>query len=120
MRTIIAGSRHIGGRAASEFLKRTMDEIPWPITEVVSGHARGVDMLGEAWAKARGIPVRRFGAQWHELGRRAGFKRNDDMVEYADALVAIWDGRSSGTGHVIETAKRHGLRVEVRIFEPLD
>ena len=35
-------------------------------------------------------------------GKKAGYLRNVDMAEYADALVAFWDGKSKGTGHMID------------------
>lgn len=87
------------------------------ITEVVCGMAPGVDMLGLAWARRNQIPWREFPAQWRtkdgELDRGAGYRRNEAMAVYADALVAIWDGESGGTRDMIERAKRHGLRVFV-------
>jgi hypothetical protein len=81
--------------------------------EVVSGTARGIDSLGEAWAAVHNIAVKRFPAKWKELGKSAGFKRNEQMAKYGDALVAIWDGKSRGTMHMINLAKKHGLTVYV-------
>ena len=117
MKTIIAGSRWITGPAARRFLGRSIHELPWSITEVVSGRARGVDTMGEQWAMAHHIPVKRFAANWYPAGPTggldlgAGFKRNEEMAIYADALLAMWDGYSKGTKHMIRTAERHGLRI---------
>jgi len=72
------------------------------ISEVVSGTARGVDQLGEIWARQRGIPVKRFPADWDTFGKSAGYKRNVVMADYADGLIAIWDGESKGTKHMID------------------
>jgi hypothetical protein len=36
------------------------------------------------------------------------------MVKNADALVAVWDGKSRGTAHMIEIAKEKGLLVHVK------
>lgn len=33
------------------------------------------------------------------------------MADRAEALVAIWDGQSRGTKHMIDTARAQGLRV---------
>jgi hypothetical protein len=82
------------------------------ITEVVSGGARGVDRLGEEFAVAHHLHVKRFLPNW-KLGRGAGFIRNIEMAEYADALIAIWDGVSRGTAQMIREAKKRGLRVYV-------
>lgn len=95
---------------------RAIAESGFAVTEVVSGTARGVDRLGERWARERGIPVRRFPARWNELGRRAGYVRNLEMVEYGDALVAVWDGESRGTRHVISAATKAGRSVHVHLL----
>ena len=81
--------------------------------ELVSGCAGGVDRLGEKYADFYGIPVKQFPANWETYGKRAGFMRNIQMAEYADALIAVWDGVSSGTRHMINTAQQKGLKVYV-------
>lgn len=110
MRTIIAGSRGIISPAALHF---AVEECPWDITEVVSGGARGVDRMGEEWAESRGLPVKRFPAQWDKHGRAAGPIRNAEMARYAEALLALWDGQSRGTKNMIENAQKMGLKVHV-------
>jgi len=110
MKVIIAGSRSITSyRLAEEAVAASGFEI----TEVVSGTARGVDRLGELWAARHGVPVTRFPADWGAYGKQAGFVRNADMAEYADALVALWDGGSRGTQHMINLARGAGLKVHV-------
>ena len=74
------------------------------ITEVVSGTAKGVDSLGEDYAESRGLPVKKFPADRDHLGKGAGYRRNEQMAEYADQLIAIWDGKSLGTKHMIDIA----------------
>jgi hypothetical protein len=117
MKVIIAGSRscleHGHVHNAIEDSGFEMD-----ITEVVSGTARGVDQMGERWAIANRIPIRRFPADWEKHGRSAGFRRNIQMADYADALIAVWDGQSHGTQHMIRIAQEAGLRVFVYRFVP--
>ena len=84
------------------------------ITEVVSGGARGVDQLGERWARDNGCQVKRFLPNWSRDGKAAGHIRNRQMGDYADALVAIWDGKSRGTAGMIEYARGRGLKVFVK------
>ena len=110
MKTIIAGSRSITSFAEA---CAAIEGCGWRISEVVSGAARGVDRLGERWASQTGVPVIRFPAQWDIHGKRAGVYRNQAMAEYADALIAIWDGQSNGTKHMIDAASKRGLRVHV-------
>lgn len=110
MKTIVAGSRTI---TSTIQVYKILNNSDIEITEVVSGGARGVDKIGEKWANRRGLPVKVFNALWSEFGKRAGMIRNVKMAGYADALIAIWDGESSGTKHMIEQAKKEGLVVEV-------
>ena len=110
MRVIIAGSRSM-----TEAVQVTMAiaQSGFVIREVISGGARGVDTLGEAWARTHHIPVRRFPADWRHYGKSAGFRRNEAMAHVADALIAVWDGSSPGTNHMIATARQRGLRLFV-------
>ena len=48
---------------------------------------------------------------------RAGFERNAYMAERIDALLAIWDGRSKGTKHMIDYCRKRGLDVTIEIVE---
>jgi len=109
MRTIIAGSRSLGYEAVC----KAMDLCGWVPTVVISGTARGVDRAGEMWAYERHIPIERFPADWANLGRKAGYMRNVEMSEKAEAAVICWNGSSKGTKHMIDIAKRKGLRVFV-------
>ena len=111
MRVIIAGSRSI---TSAQEVATAIARSGFVITELISGGARGVDTLGEAWATKHKIPIRRFPAQWLRYGKTAGFRRNEAMAQVADALVAIWDGTSQGTSHMIATARQRGLRICVR------
>lgn len=68
---------------------------------IVSGMARGADMLGHRFAKEHNVKVYEFPADWSGMGKVAGFKRNEHMAKFADGLLAFWDGTSKGTGHMI-------------------
>lgn len=110
MKVIIAGSRDI---TDLETVKEAVSRSGFRISEVVSGCARGVDTLGEVVAVGLGVPIKRFPAFWNEYGKRAGYLRNVEMADYADGLVAIWDGVSNGTLHMITVAKKNDLKVFV-------
>jgi hypothetical protein len=109
MKTIIAGSRTIHFETTIEFLRevRFLTEI----TEVVSGTARGVDSHGEWFANRYEIPIKRFPADWDNYGKRAGYLRNQEMCDYAEQLICIWDGESRGTKHMITIAKKKGIPI---------
>lgn len=114
MRVIVAGSRDITSKAV--VMAALREAFLWEAinpTCIVSGKARGVDQLGEQIARDAGLPIDSHPANWNLHGRRAGFLRNEEMAESADALVAVWDGSSPGTKHMISVARARGLRVYV-------
>lgn len=117
MKTIIAGSRTV---RTYSLVVAAIGESAFTITEVVCGMAPGPDLMGMHWAMRQtpAIPVKKFPAHWNSLGRRAGFVRNSKMADYAEALVAVWDGKSSGTRHMIEEARKRGLQVYVKEVKP--
>ena len=110
MKVIIAGSRDID---EIDPIQEAVEDCGFNITEVISGTARGVDKLGEQWAEKNNIPIKQFPAKWDKFGRSAGHKRNAEMAEYAEALIAVWDGVSKGTEGMIKQAEKKGLKVYV-------
>lgn len=125
LKVIIAGSRNI--KDDVNYVEMSVAESGFNVTEVVSGCAKGIDTLGVEWAEKCGIPVQPFPANWDDLSHpdalikttkwgqkydaRAGLRRNEVMAVYADALIAIWDGKSPGTKHMIKMAKKRELPI---------
>jgi predicted Rossmann fold nucleotide-binding protein DprA/Smf involved in DNA uptake len=84
-------------------------------TAVVSGAAVGIDTAAEQWAASKGIATKIFKPDYAKYGRIATFIRNQEIVKNCDALFAFWDGKSKGTLHAVNYAKKLGK--EVKIFE---
>lgn len=84
---------------------------------IVSGGARGADKLGEKYSHDEGFALEVYPAQWDKYGKRAGFRRNEQMAEVADALIAFWDGKSHGTKHMIDIMNEKNLEVRVINYE---
>lgn len=82
-------------------------------TEIVSGTARGADLLGEKYATENEIQIKRFPADWNRFGKSAGYKRNEEMANYADACICFWDGKSRGTKSMIDLAEKYKLKTIV-------
>lgn len=114
MKTIIAGSRTVKDYKTVE---EAVIKSEFKITEVVSGCAKGVDSLGESYAGFNRLPVKKYPADWERFGKIAGFIRNQKMADYAEALVAVWDGQSKGTEHMINIARQRNLKVFVHQVE---
>jgi hypothetical protein len=116
MKVIIAGSRNILGYQKHDWFNSKLDHLFSSCkseVEIVSGRARGADRMGERYASENGLKVHLFPADWEGLGKKAGYIRNGEMAEFSDALVAFWDGKSRGTKHMIDLARKHGLKVRV-------
>lgn len=118
-KVIIAGSRGFSNykllrEQCNKFLreKRKTNNII-----IVSGHARGADALGEKYAQDEGFALEIYPAQWKKLGKQAGYRRNEQMAEVADALIAFWDGSSKGTKHMIDIMNEKNLLVRVVEYE---
>lgn len=111
-KVIIAGGRDFGDyealKSACDFMLQNRSDI-----EIVSGTAGGADRLGERFARERGFLLKEFPAEWVKYGKGAGYKRNAQMADYADALIAFWDQKSRGTRSMIELARNKGLKVKV-------
>ncbi len=101
MKTIIAGSRTI---QSYDLVRRAIEDSGFSdqITTVFSGMSSGPDIFGFRWATERKIPIRQFKPEWDKLGKQAGYIRNAEMCTFADAIIAVWDGRSNGTAHIIK------------------
>ena len=114
-RVIIAGSRGFNDYAT---LQATCDNIlsqkrMTHTIVIISGTARGADTLGEQYAHERGYTVERFSANWQLYGKAAGPIRNRQMADNADALIAFWDGNSTGTKDMITEAKKKGMAIRI-------
>lgn len=105
MKVIICGSRTI---ETYDALLEAIAQADFKITEVVCGLSKGVDALGKRWAKEHNVVAKEFPADWERYGKRAGYLRNKQMVDYADAVIAVTTG-SRGTAITIELAKKKGL-----------
>ena len=115
-RVIIAGSRDFEDyqllkSKADKYLSNVKDDVT-----VVCGLARGADTLGEKYARERKYEVAYYPADWTNLGKAAGYVRNEQMAKNADALIAFWDGKSVGTAHMITLAHKYKLPVRIVRF----
>ena len=74
--------------------------------EIVSGGAKGADTCAIEYANKNGIKATVFLPEYERYGRAAPIIRNKQIVDYADKIVAFWDGSSKGTLSVIKYAKK--------------
>jgi hypothetical protein len=114
LKVIIAGSRSFNDyelleRLLDMYLQRySADQI-----EIVSGGARGADRLGERYARSRGMALKVMPADWNRYGKSAGYRRNEEMAQYATHCIVFWDGESPGTQHMIDLANQYDLALRI-------
>ena len=108
MKLIIAGSRTF---TDYPLLCQVLAPDRRRITQVITGGARGADRLGYRWAWKHVVPSQHFRAEWERFGKAAGVRRNHQMAQAGDVLVAFWDGQSPGTAHLIQCMRALGKPV---------
>ena len=118
LRLIIAGSRDwenysIVRSTTNEILTDIYFKHPFDTVQVVSGTAKGADLLGEQYAHEYNFNVKKFPANWEKEGKKAGYLRNIEMAENADACIVFWDGQSKGSKHMIDMAEKYNLMLYI-------
>ena len=114
---IIAGGRDFTNyQTLKLYVDKIKQELNITKATIVSGLARGADMLGIQYANEHKHLIVRFPAQWDVYGKRAGFIRNDEMLKYikkqsdTGIVIAFWDGKSKGTKHMIDAANKMNIQ----------
>ena len=110
MKVAVIGSRGLSVSDLGRYL-------PENTTEIVYGGAKGVDTSAREYAKSNGIKLTEFLPEYTKYGRSAPLKRNITIIEYADIVLAFWDGKSRGTKFVIDNCHRLGVEVRVYIID---
>ena len=106
MKIAIVGSRNLKIDSISEYIPNECDEI-------VTGGAHGIDTCAVEYAERHGVPLTLFHPDYKRYGRGAQIVRNREIIERADCVVAIWDGKSRGTKNVIDECRKKGIKVKV-------
>ena len=103
----------IGSRSFNDYKVMTHFLDSLLISGIVSGGACGADTLAERYANEHDINLTVYPADWEKYGKSAGYKRNHTIIENCDNVIAFWDGRSNGTYHSINLAKKLKKGVEI-------
>jgi hypothetical protein len=117
----VGGSRYYNDRRyfhkkIVEFLETQTEDVLF-----VSGAAHsGADDLIIRWCEKFRYPCLRMPADWNnDKGvanfnpRTAGFIRNADMASIITYYIGFWNGKSPGTGHMIECCEERKIPMEV-------
>ena len=99
MKLLIVGSRSIKEFDISPYISQEIDTI-------ISGGAQGIDALAERYADQHRLSKYILRPRYDLYGKAAPLKRNEEMVDAADVVLVIWDGRSKGAKYTAEYAKK--------------
>ncbi len=113
MKVAVVGSRKMQIRNLHKYL-------PEETTEIVSGGAVGIDTCAANYARENGLKLTEFLPEYTKYGRSAPLKRNITIIDYADYVIAFWDGKSRGTKYVIENCVKRGKPYYVFTMHPDD
>ena len=72
----------------------------------MSGGAKGIDSCAVEYAHKNNIKLTEFLPEYSHYGKAAPIVRNKKIVDYADEVIAFWDGKSKGTLSVIKYAEK--------------
>jgi len=118
MRVAIVGCRKVPDFVDVDYV---ICHIPYNCTEIISGGADGIDTLARLAAQKLDLPIREFLPDYQTYGRRAPLIRNEQIVEAADYVVALWDGHSHGTAHTVDLCFRKHVPIRVYVMKhPLE
>ena len=106
MKVAVIGSRNLN-------ITNLQKYIPENVSEIVSGGARGIDSNARDYARKNKIPLTEFLPDYKRFGRVAPLKRNLQIIEYADIVIAFWDGKSHGTKYVIDNCRNLNVPVQI-------
>ena len=99
MKLLIVGSRSLTDFDLSPY-------IPSDVDTVISGGAGGIDSLAEQYADEHRLSKYILRPRYDLYGRGAPLRRNEQAVDMADAVLAVWDGHSKGTQYTLNYAKQ--------------
>lgn len=106
MKLLIVGSRSISDFDLSPYISEEVDTI-------ISGGANGIDSLAEQYADSHRLSKYIMRPRYDLYGRAAPLKRNEIMVDIADAVLVIWDGISKGTQYTVKYTKKMNKPIQV-------
>ncbi len=106
MKAAVIGSRNL-------YVDDLEKYVPDDVTEMVSGGAKGIDTCAKKYALTHHIKLTEFLPEYNKYSRGAPLKRNLQIIEYVDMVIAFWDGKSKGTKYVIDNCKKKNIKIIV-------
>jgi hypothetical protein len=100
-----------------EVLKNTLQNLYPGTIAIISGKAKGTDELGERYGDEFGLDVRARKPDYRRYGQGAPSVRNEEMAKECNEAVGFWDGKSTGTKHMIKCLMRERKPFNIYRFD---
>lgn len=110
MKVAIIGSRNLT-------IENLECYLPIETSEIVSGGAVGIDTCARLYAKTHNLQMTEFLPDYKQYGKSAPLKRNIEIINYSDKIIAFWNGKSRGTRYVIDKCLQLHIPVKVYIIK---
>lgn len=125
MRLLVAGGRDFDDRDL--MIKELNKLCTGEDLVIITGMAKGADLLAYNLAKENNVPYETYPADWKDMSEPctvkenahgkynalAGFKRNRTMGDTATHLIVFWDGKSQGTKDMLAYMTKLGKPVTI-------
>jgi len=110
MRILICGSREWTDR---QMIKNGLSQVPWDTVVIHGAEPNGADHIADECAKALGLSVKPYPAEWRKYGKPAGPRLNQQMLNEGKPDV-VWafkkrGAKNIGTSDMVDRAERAGI-----------
>lgn len=107
---LVCGGRDFNDAA---FIHAELDRLlaTYRFKTVIEGDARGVDRIAGEWARARGVEIIEFPADWKNEGRHPALIRDERMLREGKSDLVIAFPGGNGTSHTCWQAGKIGIPV---------
>lgn len=112
MKLAIIGSRKIENIENIDISQYISDDVQL----IISGGAKGVDKLAEQYADKNRLSKYIIRPNYKRYGRGGAIIRNKEIVDFADEVLAFWDGKSNGTKNTIDYANKIEKNIKIVII----
>ena len=116
-RILVCGSRDYTNASLIEETLSVLHRWLGPFILVHGACPTGADKIASNWAQRKGITQEPHPANWRGNGKRAGYVRNQEMIDSGiDQVLAFSTGMlaySKGTYMMVGLAEFAGVRVQV-------
>ena len=119
-KVVVVGSKGFDDYALLEaYIDKKLSRVAQEDTiEIITSHSKSTVDLAVRYAQERGYRHTHFQTDPAKYKAQAYPQVNQELLAYADSIIAFWDCQEGAAGTLIKKAKEAGVRVAVKQIEP--